>query len=84
MYSKFFEICKEQNLFGNLIQLMNEILRLEDDMITMENFIHRLMEFDFKSENSKLLFRLILWNGTLNSLDEHLQEMSFCIMLSWI
>ena len=28
-------------------------------MITMENFIHRLMEFDFKkSENSKLLFRL--------------------------
>ncbi len=70
LYSKFFEICKEQNLFGNLIQLMNEILRLEEDMITMENFIHRLMEFDFKSENSKLLFRLILWNGTLNSLDE--------------
>ena len=28
LYSKFFEICKEQNLFGNLIQLMNEILRL--------------------------------------------------------
>ena len=62
---------------------MNEILLSEDDMITMENFIHRLMEFDFKSENSKLLFRLILWNGSLNSLDE-LQEMSFCIMLSWI
>ena len=71
LYSKFFEICKEQNLFGNLIRLMNEILLLDDDMITMENFIHRLMEFDFKkSENSKLLFRLILWNGSLNSLDE--------------
>ena len=38
----------------------------------MENFIHRLMEFDFKkSENSKLLFRLILWNSSLNALDEH-------------
>ena len=70
VYSKFLEICKEQKLFGNLIQLMNSILLSEDDMITMENFIHRLMEFDFKSENSKLLFRLILWNGTLNSLDE--------------
>ncbi|MGC2384198.1 MAG: hypothetical protein WA631_13920, partial [Nitrososphaeraceae archaeon] len=72
LYSKFFEICKEQNLFGNLIQLMNEILLFQEDMITMENFIHRLMEFDFKkSENSKLLFRLILWNGSLNSLDEY-------------
>ena len=71
LYSKFFEICKEQNLFGNLIQLMNVILLLEDDIITMENFIHRLMEFDFKnSENSKLLFNLILWNSSLNALDE--------------
>lgn len=71
LYSKFFEICKEQSLFGNLIQLMNEILLSEDDMITMENFIHRLMEFDFKkSENSKLLFPLILWNDSLNALDE--------------
>ena len=62
LYSKFFEICKEQNLSGNIIQLMNEILLLEDDMITMENFIHRLMEFDFKkSENSKLHFLLLLW-----------------------
>ena len=75
LYSKFFEICKEQNLFGNLIQLMNEILLFQEDMITMENFIHRLMEFDFKkSENSKLLFRLILWNGSLNSLDEYIRN----------
>ena len=37
----------------------------------MENFIHRLMEFDFKnSENSKLQFRLLLWKDSLNSLDE--------------
>jgi len=35
---------KEQKLFGNLIQLMNSILLSEDDIITMENFIHRLME----------------------------------------
>jgi len=40
---------------------MNSILLSEDDIITIENFILRLMEFDFKnSENSKLLFRLIL------------------------
>ncbi|HEY7078968.1 MAG TPA: hypothetical protein VH500_04655 [Nitrososphaeraceae archaeon] len=71
LYSRFFEICKEQSLFGNLIQLMNEILLSEDDIITMENFIYRLMEFDFKkSENGKLLFPLILWNGSLNALDE--------------
>jgi hypothetical protein len=49
LYSKFFEICKDQGLFGNLIQLMNQILLSEDDIITMENFIHRLMEFDFKN-----------------------------------
>jgi hypothetical protein len=50
---------------------MNEILLSEDDIIAIENFIHRLMEFDFKkSENSKLLFPLILWNGSLNTLDE--------------
>jgi hypothetical protein len=50
---------------------MNEILLSEDDIITMENFIYRLMEFDFKkSENGKLLFPLILWNGSLNALDE--------------
>ena len=72
VYSKFLEICKEQKLFGNLIQLMNSILLSEDDIITMENFIHRLMEFDFKnSENSKLQFRLLLWKDSLNSLDEH-------------
>ena len=40
---------------------MNSILLSEDDINTIENFILRLMEFDFKnSENSKLLFRLIL------------------------
>jgi hypothetical protein len=44
VYSKFLEICKEQKLFGNLIQLMNSTLLSEDDIITMENFIHRLME----------------------------------------
>jgi len=71
LYSKFFEICKEQKIFGNLIQLMNAILLSEDDIITMENFIHRLMEFDFKnSENSKLQFRLLLWKDSLNALDE--------------
>jgi hypothetical protein len=44
---------------------MNSILLSEDDIITIENFILRLMEFDFKnSENSKLLFRLILLNDS--------------------
>jgi hypothetical protein len=50
---------------------MNSILLSEDDIITIENFIHRLMELDFKnSENGKLIFQLILWKDSLNALDE--------------
>jgi hypothetical protein len=59
-YSKFFEICKQRGLFGDIVSLLKQIVGSDINIITIKDLMHRLMEIDFKdSENSKLFFRLL-------------------------
>jgi hypothetical protein len=70
LYSKFFEICKQRGLFGDIVSLLKQIVGSDIDIITRQDLMNKLMELDFKdSENSKLFFRLLLWKETVNALD---------------
>ena len=75
VYSTYFEICKNRGFFGNIVNLLKETLSSDDDIITIEDLMHRLWDFNFRnSENSKLFFRMLLWNEVINSLDQRTRD----------
>jgi hypothetical protein len=74
--SNFISTCMQQNLFGNIVNLLKKALNDEEIQIdTVSDLLHNLTNCNFKDQNSKVIFTK-LWDETIKGLEPKVKDLA--------